>query len=222
MIKKSFYSVRMRNLNDLRSLLQKSSQENTPILFCLNHSNWWDAAFVVWLSIRFLKIDSFCLMELKQLQSNKFFNSLGAIPIVREDARQSLKTLQFATKVINSQNKALWIFPQGEIIPNDIKPYKFYSGISHIIPMLDKVTLVKLFFDYRFTSEQRPEVFIDYFGYEKFTGEIPVDKKQFTRKLELEFEIEKDSLKEKILKNNFGVFEIILQGKKSIDRKPNQ
>lgn len=221
MIRNSFYRVSLSNHEKLKTLLIYSSREKIPILFCLNHSNWWDAAFVVWLSIRYFKIDSYCLMELKQLQSNKFFNSLGAIPIVREDARQSLNAVKFASDIIERQNKALWIFPQGEIVQNDLKPYKFYSGITHVISSLEKVHLVNLFFEYRFTSEQRPEVFIDFFDHEIIENQNRMDKKTMIKNLEQKFESVHDSLVDKILRNDLKEFEVILQGKKSIDKKPD-
>lgn len=220
MIKKSFLGVRFKGVEDAKKVFEKSRSENIPVIICMNHSNWWDAAIVVWLSIRYFKVDAYCFMEQKQLEVNKFFKSLGAIPIVRENPRQSVMAIEFAVSILRNSDKVVWIFPQGEIVPNDNKPYRFFSGVHSLISKVEKVFYVKLFFEYRFTSEQRPEVFIDFMGSELIEKINLGAKKEFISELEREFERTHEKVLSDVIQRNYDDYKVILAGKRSIDRKP--
>jgi hypothetical protein len=54
----------------------------------------------------------------------------------------------------------MWLFPQGEMLPQDRRPLKFFSGIAKLAEKIANVNLVPVCFRYEFLMEQRPEVFI--------------------------------------------------------------
>lgn len=153
------------------------------------------------------------------MQKHGFFNKIGAIPIVREDARKSLSTLNFAYSLIKNTNKALWIFPQGKISPNENLPLKFFTGVAFLIEKLQNAILINVHLEYRFTSEQRPEIFINFFGTEFFNSNSNLRRKDFTSELEKKFEIEIVLFREKFAKSQFKDYKEILKGKISADKK---
>jgi len=217
-IRRNFYKVNIKGLNELKETIQHSDYHNVPLVFCVNHSNWWDAAVVCWLT-DFLKLNAYCLMEEKQVREHRFFKRIGAIPIVREDPRQSIKTLNYASDLIRDSNKALWIFPQGEIISNERMPLIFYNGISYLIEKLKRVILINTHLEYRFTSEQRPEIFINFFDKNFFENTVNIKRKDFSACLEKKFEKEINIFKDLFLNKDLNDYVTILKGKISIDKR---
>ena len=72
-----------------------------------------------------------------------------------------LESLTFASQSLNSPQKALYIFPQGIIRPQDHTPIKFSSGISYIASTLDGVNLIPLAIRYCFLRETSPEILVE-------------------------------------------------------------
>jgi len=217
-IRRNFFKVNIKGLNELKETIHHSDSHSIPLIFCVNHSNWWDAALVCWLT-DFLKLNAYCLMEKKQVVEHKFFKSIGAIPIIREDPRQSLKTLNYAADLIRDSNKALWIFPQGEIISNERLPLIFYNGVSYLIEKLKQVVLISTHVEYRFTSEQRPEIFINFFDKTVFENIKFINRKDFTACLEKKFEGEILEFRDLFLNSELNDYQTILKGKISIDKR---
>lgn len=215
---RNFYKVNIKGLNELKETIQRSDYQNVPLVFCVNHSNWWDAALVCWLT-DYLKLNAYCLMEEKQVREHKFFKRIGAIPIIREDPRQSIKTLNYAADLIRDSNKALWIFPQGEIISNEKLPLIFYNGVSYLIEKLKRVILISTHLEYRFTSEQRPEIYVNFFDKTVFENTVNINRKDFSACLVKKFEKEINIFKDLFLSKDLNDYKTILKGKISIDKR---
>lgn len=126
------------------SALEISGKNKRPLIYCANHSSWWDVPVIIYLTYDLLNSDSYCLMEKKQFDVHPYFKGIGAVPIVREDPKDAVRVLAECTDYLNNTGKSLWIFPQGEIIPNGRRPVHFYSGVSHLLEKLKDQSLYVL------------------------------------------------------------------------------
>lgn len=215
LLKKNFYRINLKGNELLQKMILRSKNENIPIIMILNHPNWWDAAFVIHFSYNYMKMNGYCLMEYKQMAEFKFFNKIGAVPIIRDNARYSLKSLNFIVKSVENKSNLAVVFPQAELVNNSKKPYKFYSGFNYIINKLDNVILICGYLDYRFTTEQRPELYINIFESFHFNSR-KTEKSAFINYLERKYELINSDFENDFVKGNLNGFEVILQGRKSL------
>lgn len=219
MLRKNFFAINIKDSVNIFRFIEKSKSENIPVVFILNHPNWWDAALVIWLGYDYLKTGGYCIMEERQIIKHPFFNKIGAIPIVREDFRKSLTSLNFTVSLLKKKFESLYIFPQGELTPNENRDSIFYSGVSYLIEKLKKVNLVYIYLDYKFTSEQKPEIFIDIFRSEEFNVGLPVNRNEFTSTMKKLFHKVSDEFLEAFSKKELDCFKVVLRGKISLDKK---
>lgn len=155
LLARRFHCIRVRGLH---FLLNKDV--NNPLIIYCNHSSWWDglAAFQISFESR---LDSFIMMEEKQLRSLFLFRYLGAFSVNREKPREAYESIDYAARIFREKSdRALWIFPQGEILPNDSRPLKFFRGIAKIVEKIEKCFVASLSIRYEFLGNFKPEIFI--------------------------------------------------------------
>lgn len=154
LIGRRFDSVLLKSEADLLS-----HQSSLPIIFCMNHSSWWDGLIAYFLSRRF-HLNGYWMMEEKQLKNLRPFTWLGAFSVVREDAREAAASIKYAINVLKGKrDTALWIFPQGEILPNDVRPIKFFNGIQTIAERVSPCIVVPIALRYEFLGNYKPSIF---------------------------------------------------------------
>jgi 1-acyl-sn-glycerol-3-phosphate acyltransferase len=215
-LKRNFNCIKIKGRELLEEKIRESKSGNIPVIFIFNHPNWWDAAFVVHFSYNYLKMDGFCLMEYKQMADFKFFNKIGAVPIIRQNARYSLNSIKFVANSVRNTSKIAVIFPQAELTHNSKRPYRFYSGFDFLIKDLDDVYLICGYLDYRFTLEQRPEIFIYIFDSYRFDKFNKPEKKTFINFLERKYELINSEFEKEFISDKLFGYDIILKGRKSI------
>ena len=155
LFRRRFNSLQISGLNFI-----KKTEENSPLLIYANHSSWWDGLVACEIARR-ARLDSFVMMEEKQLRKLRFFRWLGAFSVVREKPRQALKSIAYASAILREKpNRAVWIFPQGEIFPNDIRPLRFFNGLTKIIEKTGDCRAVPIAMRYEFLGEFKPDIFI--------------------------------------------------------------
>jgi 1-acyl-sn-glycerol-3-phosphate acyltransferase len=133
--------------------------KNLPLVLYANHSSWWDplTAFVI---SKKAELDAFAMMEEKNLQKLRFFRRIGAFSVVRENPREAIKTIRYTVNLLKEKpNRAVWIFPQGEIQPNSIRPLKFYNGAAKIIEQTGKCSAAPVAMRYEFFKDWKPIAF---------------------------------------------------------------
>lgn len=217
-LKKNFFRINLKGRKLLEETIKKSKASEIPVILILNHPNWWDAAFVTHLSYNNLKMEGYCFMEYKQMKDFKFFNKIGAVPIIRENAEFSLKSLNFVINAIINKSRMAVIFPQAELTHNSKKPYKFFSGFYYLMKKTEKGIIICGYLDYRYTTEQRPELYVNIFNsYENESDGLP-EKSSYVKSLEKEYELINDEFEREFTSGSMKDYEIILQGKKSIDK----
>jgi chlorobactene lauroyltransferase len=218
--KKHFDKVRVKGARSLRSM-----NLQTPVIFYLNHAYWWDGFWSQLLTETYFHQNLYIIIEYKQLVRYQFFTRLGAFSIVRENPREAIKTIQYATeKLIEPSDKqnALWIFPQGVIEHIDKRPIKFFSGAAKIAEQVlertPSVYLCSAVTRIDYIDEQKPELFISFHSPRMLTKETFANPKLLTKEMEVETESHLDVLKSHIVHRDFNDFEILLEGNLSVNR----
>jgi chlorobactene lauroyltransferase len=131
-----------------------------PLVIYSNHSTWWDGLVAFEIAQK-ANLDFFVMMEEKQLKNLQLFRKLGAFSVVRENPREAIKSVNYAAKLLkDKQDRIIWIFPQGEILPNDVRPIKFYNGVSKIIEKVDQCYSVPIAMRFEFLGEFKPDIFV--------------------------------------------------------------
>lgn len=201
LLKRRFHSF---NIKGLKNLSKK--QTSPPLIIYANHSSWWDGLAAFQISHK-LKLDSFVLMEEKQLKRFFLFRKLGAFSIVRENPRLAMQSINYAVDLLKNSDRTLWIFPQGGILPNDLRPLHFYRGLSKIIKKLGKCSTVSLTFRYEFLNEFKPEIFVNIKSPEEISFE---NSKKLTAHFENKTAENLEEIKKDILTQQFDEYERIV------------
>lgn len=155
LIGRRFNSLQVSGLDFLQA-----RDEKFPLLLYANHSSWWDGLVAFQISRR-AKLDSFLMMEERQLRKLSLFRKIGVFSVVREKPREAVKSIAYAADLLREKaNRAVWIFPQGEILPNDIRPLGFYNGLTKIIEKVGVCYAVPVAMRFEFLGEFKPDIFV--------------------------------------------------------------
>lgn len=137
-----------------------SADSSLPKILCLNHSSWWDGLVAYFLS-RHFDLDGYCMMEEKQLSKLRPFTWIGAFSVVRENPREAARSILYAVKILKGgSRRVLWIFPQGEILPNDIRPINVFGGVAKIAEKSIPCEVLPIALRYEFLGTYKPSIFI--------------------------------------------------------------
>ena len=195
LLKRRFHSFRVLRLDNFVNV-------NSSIIY-VNHSSWWDGLVAFEIS-KALGADSFIMMEEKHLRKLFLFRKLGAFSVDRENSRQAFKSLNYAANLLKEKPlRTLWIFPQGEILPNDLRPLHFYSGLARIIERVGNCSAVPLAIRYEFLNEYKPEIFVKIGKSEEFNN-VNFNPKKATKNFEGRISETLDELKNDIVSRNFA------------------
>lgn len=208
-LRKHFFSVRVAGLRHIHAL-----DRTQPIIFYGNHSNWWDGLVEHFLATEVFDLDLRLMMEEKQMERYKFFRWCGAFSVNRDSPKEAVQSMRYASSLFNTPGRALWIYPQGRLLPNDVRPLEFFTGIARIIQLIGRpVQLVPFARRYDFLMQQRPEVFT-LIGDVQLVDNV-VDPRQSTMNWEKIVTGLLDLLRCKILTNDLREFETVLVGRSS-------
>jgi chlorobactene lauroyltransferase len=201
LLKRKFHTLQVSGLEILRE-----RKTDIPLIIYANHSSWWDGLVAFQISC-VLEMDSFIMMEEKHLEKLFLFRRLGAFSVVREKPFEAIKSINYAVNLLKENRaRTLWIFPQGEILHNDARPFYFYKGISKIIKKLEKCLVVPLALRYEFSGNFKPEIFAKAGEAIFFDKGVKTDTGLFENRLALLL----DELKFDILNKDFNNFEKII------------
>jgi chlorobactene lauroyltransferase len=131
-----------------------------PVIVYGNHSCWWDGLIEFFLGRDVFGVDSFLMMDEQQMSRYTFFRWIGAFSVNRSSGRDMIGSIEYATQLFDRPNRLLWMYPQGDLQPNDVRPLRFHSGVVSIAERLHEVQLIPLAHRYEFLMEQRPEAFV--------------------------------------------------------------
>ncbi|MDQ3321423.1 MAG: lysophospholipid acyltransferase family protein [Acidobacteriota bacterium] len=204
LIKRRFHSLQVSGLNEI---VGRSS--GVPLILYANHSSWWDGLVAFEIS-RKCKLSSFIMMEERQLKKLFLFRQLGAFSVVRENPRQAVKSIDYAAQILKKDFRhSLWIFPQGEILSNDLRPVRFFNGISRIVEKTSSVQLLPVAIRYEFLENFKPDIFVKIGKLEMFEIGANFQPKKYTEILAIRLTRILDKLKNEITCGKFDEFEKI-------------
>jgi chlorobactene lauroyltransferase len=192
-----------------------------PLIWYANHSTWWDGFFCMMINEARLRRQAYAMIEEAQIARYGFFRWAGGFSVNRQDARSAVNSLNYAVRMLTAAtNRMLMIFPQGEILGNELRPLRFFSGIGHIVKGAIKASgrcaLLPCALRYEFVGEQKPEAFASH-G-EPLIVDSSVDPKSLTATMELALTKELDALRDDVAHYRFDRFSHLLSGGVSINR----
>ncbi len=213
MLKSRFYSLMFKGLDNF-----EKRDKNFATIFYAPHSNWWDG-LIGYITIHFIlrKIGKF-RMRLMIEEMNRFplFQYVGCFPINKKSPQSAMQSLKYAADTLKDPDIAFWLFPQGIIRPPHYRPETFQTGLAYMAKNAAKkfggVNLIPVGVNFTFLRQDRPEVLIE-FGEPKIITDPNFDRKEFTHKLEREFENFLDSQQASISKGDFEGYEYLYKEK---------
>ena len=129
-----------------------------PMLMVVNHSSYWDALMIVWLSERVLRVPGYAWMHLHNLARLPFFRLLGAFGVDGQTPGDIKAALAYVQQRLESGPCALWIFAQGDEKPAARRPLAFAGGSAWIARRSPSAQVIPVALHYGFGPAQKPEV----------------------------------------------------------------
>ena len=126
----------------------------------MNHNSWWDGLIPFYLNQKFFRQNARGMMVENQLKKYKFFRRLGVFSINLSDARSSLRSLRYAVESMKRENSALYIYPQGEIVPFSTGNLQFKKGIGWLAKQCPDADLVPVGIYIHTMRSDKPELHI--------------------------------------------------------------
>lgn len=187
-----------------------------PILIYANHPSWWDGYMAFLLADEHWRCAGYLMMEEAQLARYGFFRYCGVFSVDRGDPREAMRSVAYAATLLSHRpGRVLWIFPQGEITPNDRRPLTTYSGAAHIAKRAASVRCLPMALRFEFLGEQRPEALIRLGPSHVVAGDT--DVKALHHEMDQRLLAEVDQLREDTIKGATASYRTILQGRASVN-----
>lgn len=197
----------------LEALPQRTGR---PLVMYCTHGSWWDAAIVMMIALRVLRIRSFGMMEYRQLVRYPFFRRIGLFSVVREDARSALESLRYAAGCLNRQPGVLWMFPQGTLRHQDVRPLNLEPGIGILARSVPSLLMCPVAIRYDMVKEQRPEFRLHF-------GEIHEPGSQDIRAITEDCEVRllglADTVREAALSDDCAHWRVLHHGPRSMEKR---
>lgn len=209
LLRQAFHAVWWRGVDIL------TAEPRQPLLIYANHPGWWDpllAFFVVQQTGR----DGYMMGEENTLRTFRFFRWMGGFSVNRADARDVAQAIRYASERLAAPATALWIFPQGEIVPPDKRPLTFLPGVAHILRRTTACIAVPTAIRYDFNDQPRPEAFLDFGSGELIHGAEINDIPALTRHLQARLTRQMDALRDAVWERRREGFSLALRGQRSI------
>lgn len=155
-MKSGFHQILGQGVETLRADLDRDS---SGTLFLANHSCWWDL-FLVHLLNETIPLDGYGMMEHFNLLRFGFFRRIGAFSVDRTDPTSVRASLDYAAGLLRRPRAGVWVFPQGKIETNDVRPLVFQPGIRALVRRAGRIRVVPVAFRYEFWQDERPEALV--------------------------------------------------------------
>jgi chlorobactene lauroyltransferase len=210
---KSFQAVRFRATQPLPA---PPGQLNHPVIFYANHNTWWDGYLAHVVTRQVYGLEGYLMMDLRQMRRFRFFSWAGVFSVDRENGREALRSLDYiAGELQGGPGRSLWIFPQGEIQPQERRPLGFQSGLARLIRRTGPCYVYPVAVRHEFFTEPQPEFLISVGEARYFSGDERVDPRKLTAELEAVLSLELDRLRADVNALRLADFVTIIKGRNS-------
>lgn len=198
---------------------KKEHMPNIPLIVYCSHGGWWDAALAIAITNGRLQLESYGMMEEKQLKKYRFFTKVGMFSVHRSNARSAIQSLKYASELIKDSRKVLWMFPQGELIHQEIRPIQTYTGMANLVEMMGKAWCVPVAIRYDFLHEQKPEAWLSIGEPELMTAEAFGDKFSMTEHFRIRLTKLMDEVRVDVMEYRKNGYEVFLHGATSVEKR---
>lgn len=164
---KTFAQVRVRGLEPLRQLAQRS-----PLLFVSNHTSWWDPIFLIYLSTRLLRLQGYAMMEARNLRRLPFLGRLGGFGVDLSDPADRSAAVAYSAELLQAPGQAVWIFPQGRERPAHDRAQGFLPGAAVVASRVEALPIVPVGLRYEFCHLEKPFMLVSIGEPIAFAGDV--------------------------------------------------
>lgn len=186
------------------------------MLIYANHPSWWDGYIAFFLSDERWRRSAYLMMEEPQLRRYSFFRYCGAFGVDRHDPRAGTRAIAYAANLLQGRPaRLLWIFPQGELTPNDRRPLDLFRGTAHVAKRAAPVCCVPLALRFEFGGEQQPSALL-YFGV-AHTVEPGADARALHTEMQARLTAAADTLRDDVIAGRDAQYTTALQGRTSVN-----
>ena len=214
-LRSGLFRIRVQGLEALRATLDA---DPSGVVFLANHSCWWDLFLVVHLN-ETIPVDGYGMMEHFNMLRFGFFRRIGAFSVDRTDAASVRASLDYAAGLLKRPRAGVWIFPQGRMLGNDVRPLGFQPGLRALVRKAGRVRVVPVAFRFEFWQDERPEAFVRFGEPESVEA---ADASAVVERMERRLTDELDCLKRDVTAQEATRFTTTLEGSGSIsDRYAN-
>ncbi len=192
-----------------------------PTLIYANHPSWWDGYMTFVLADEIWQCEGYIMMEEPQLARYGFFRWCGAFGVDRHDPRHGLRSIAYAAKLLTERTqRVVWIFPQGEITPNDKRPLRTFAGAAHIVKRVTQegetaVRCIPMALRFEFGAEQRPEALLRLGPAHLVAGKV--EPKALHREMDQRLQAEMDALYADTISGATARYRTIFRGRQSVN-----
>lgn len=140
--KKNFFSITFGG----EGLTYLQSNFSSAILYG-NHHYWWDGLLEISLMRRFA-LDSYLMMEEKNLQQFAFFRRAGVYGVNLQDKQSGASALRYTTKLLrdpHAQRRAVFLFPQGSIRPPYAPDLPYQGGLHKLLELAKDTPAIPIY-----------------------------------------------------------------------------
>ncbi len=190
-----------------------------PLIFYMNHPGWWDGymAYLLHHELFGRRVEGYLMMEEAQLSAFRFFAWCGAFSVDRHSPRSAERSVRYIAALLRQRrSRALWILPQGMIVPPDRRPIALFPGTAWVAQRAGGALLVPVAMRYEFGAEQQPEVFVR-LG-EPHRAAAGVDRKQLSADVTDRLTATLDRLRDDVVLGRTGDYRPLLRGRVGIDK----
>lgn len=202
--------MRAQGLERVRSALD--ARHGKGIVILANHSCWWDL-FLAHLLNETIPVDGYGMMEHFNLRRFGFFRRIGAFSVDRTDPRSVRASLDYTVALLARPRSGVWIFPQGRIASNDVRPLEMQPGLRALLRRAGQLRIVPTALRYEFWQDERPEAFV------RFGRPVDLDRSDLGSVLttaEALLSSELDSLRDDARSQDDARFTTVLEGTRSV------
>jgi chlorobactene lauroyltransferase len=158
-LRRRFHNVYVAGGQHLRGLAPDS-----PVVGCVNHSNWWDGFVLYVLSHRLLPHDIYLAMEEKNLGRYPFFAWMGVFGLDLAGPRRALPGLRYAMRLLRPDADRrhpplVWMFVQGSLLAAGEAPIEVKGGALSLARHTG-AQILPLVLRYEWLRESRPSIFV--------------------------------------------------------------
>lgn len=153
-LRSSFEELRVHGLEHL-----EQAGALGPVLIVSNHTAWWDPLVAIYLTQRLLRLDSYAMMDAKNLRKLPFFAKVGAFGVDLDQPSDRGRSVRYAARLLRSGSRVLWIFAQGDERPIT-EPLQFQPGSTAIARLASNASVVPVALRYEMGNVERPRALI--------------------------------------------------------------